>query len=487
MIRAILFFVKLALLVAVAVWLVEHPGLVRVDWQGYRLETSFGILVLMLLALAVLLYVLVRFYGSVLKAPFAFMRARNERKRRQGYLALTQGMVAVAAGDPDEAKRLARKADSLLEDPPLTMLLSAQAAQLNGDEEAAERYFTAMLKRPETEFLGLRGLLTAAVRKQDSAKALTLVKRAHDMKPQTDWVLRTLFDLQVKDRRWTEALSTVQEMVQTKLLSAETANRHRAALQTERTREAAGKGDTGEALNRAKRALGHKADFVPAALEKARLLIEAGKHKRAAKLIDSVWAVRPHPDLAALYERCWPGEGALQRMRRFQYLASLNPDAMDSKIAVAGAALEAQLWGEARGHLDKAMAAGASARAYRLMAAVVESEYGDVVKTRDWLTKAASAPADPVWICGNCGAQAERWHAVCGHCGAFDSQDWRTPPRAEPVALPAVESRAVESRAEAEQSQRAPQQPVILPPAASPAASPAAPKAAPEVTPPRPD
>ena len=47
MIRAILFFVKLALLVAVAVWLVEHPGLVRVDWQGYRLETSFGILVLM--------------------------------------------------------------------------------------------------------------------------------------------------------------------------------------------------------------------------------------------------------------------------------------------------------------------------------------------------------------------------------------------------------------------------------------------------------
>lgn len=487
MIRAILFFVKLALLVAAAVWLVEHPGLVRVDWQGYRLETSFGILVLLLLALAVLLYVLVRFYGSILKAPFAFLRARNERKRRQGYLALTQGMVAVAAGDPDEAKRLARKADSLLEDPPLTMLLSAQAAQLNGDEEAAERYFTAMLKRPETEFLGLRGLLTAAVRKQDSARALTLVKRAHDIKPQTDWVLRTLFDLQVKDRRWTEALSTVQEMTQTRLLSAETANRHRAALQTERAREAAGTGDTGEALDRAKRALGHKADFVPAALEKARLLIEAGKHKRAAKLIESVWAVRPHPDLAALYERCWPGEGALQRMRRFQYLASLNPDAVDSKIAVAGAALEAQLWGEARGHLDKAMAAGASARAYRLMAAVVESEYGDVVKTRDWLTKAASAPADPAWICGNCGAQAERWHAVCGHCGAFDSQDWRTPPRAEPVALPPAESRAVESRAEAEQSQRAPQQPVILPPAASPAAPPAASKAAPEVTPPRPD
>ena len=470
MIRAILFFAKLALLVAVAVWLVEHPGLVRVDWQGYRLETSFGVLVLMLLALAVLLYVLVRFYGSVLRAPFAFLRARNERKRRQGYLALTQGMVAVAAGDPEEAKRLARKADSLLEDPPLTMLLSAQAAQLNGDDDAAERYFTAMLKRPETEFLGLRGLLTAAVRRQDSARALTLVKRAHEIRPQTDWVLRTLFDLQVKDARWTEALSTLQEMAQTRLLPVETANRHRAALQTERAREAAGKGDMAEALDRAKRALGHKADFVPAALEKTRLLIEGGKHKRAAKLIESVWAVRPHPGLAALYERCWPGESALQRMRRFQYLAALNPEAVDSMIAVAGAALEAQLWGEARGHLDKAMAAGASARAYRLMAAVIDSEYGDVAKTRDWLAKAASAPADPAWICGNCGAQADRWHAVCGHCGTFDSQDWRTPPRAEPVALPAA---AAGDAAEQRPS------PVILPPVAQ--------QTAPEVTPPRPD
>ena len=478
MIRAILFFVKLALLVAAAVWLVEHPGMVRVDWQGYRLETSFGILVLMLLALAVLLYVLVRFYGSILKAPFAFLNARQERKRRQGYLALTQGMVAVAAGDPDEAKRLARKADSLLDDPPLTMLLSAQAAQLNGDDDAAERYFTAMLKRPETEFLGLRGLLTVAVRKQDSAKALTLVKRAHEIKPQTDWVLRTLFDLQVKEARWNEALATVQEMAQTKLLSTETANRHRAALQTERTREEVAKGDTGEALDRAKRALGHKADFVPAALEKARLLIEAGKHKRAAKLIESVWAVRPHPDLVPLYERCWPGESALQRMRRFQHLASLNPDAVDSRIAVAGAALEAQLWGEARGHLDKAMAAGASARAYRLMASVVESEYGDAVKTRDWLTKAAAAPADPAWICGNCGAQAERWHAVCGNCGAFDSQDWRTPPRAETDAVPALDAR-VGAGVGAAQTQRPPQPPVILPPAAQQAAA--------EATPPRPD
>ena len=52
----------------------------------------------------------------------------HDSKRRRGYKALSQGMVAVAAGDAGEAARLARRADGLLNDPPLTLLLSAQAA-----------------------------------------------------------------------------------------------------------------------------------------------------------------------------------------------------------------------------------------------------------------------------------------------------------------------------------------------------------------------
>ncbi|KZD09096.1 heme biosynthesis protein HemY [Oceanibaculum pacificum] len=435
---AVFFAVKLALLIAAAVWLAEHPGTVRIDWQGYRLDTSFGLLVVLLLIVALLLTGLFRVYGALLGSPIAYMRRRAEKKRRQGYLALTQGMVAVAAGDPEEAKRLARKADSLLEDPPLTMLLSAQAAQLNGDDEAAERYFTAMLKRPETEFLGLRGLLTQAMRKGDRAQALALVKRAHKIRPDTPWVLSTLLDLQVKDRRWDEALGTIRESAQTKALPAPAANSHRAALLVERSRAAIAAGDMAAAMEHAKRAHAAMPDFVPAAAIEARLLIEAGKHKRAAKLIETVWARAPHPELARLYDQCWPGESALQRMRRFQKLEQISPTHVESLIAVAEAALAAQLWGEARAHLDKAIAAGpqsgATARAYRLMAAVADAEYGDAARVRDWLAKAAAADPDPAWICGSCGAQAEVWTAVCGNCTAFDSQEWRTPPRA--AALP---------------------------------------------------
>ena len=58
----------------------------------------------------------------------------------------------------------------MLDEPPLTLLLSAQAAQLEGDDQAARGYFEAMLDQPATAFLGLRGLLVQAERTGDTAQ-----------------------------------------------------------------------------------------------------------------------------------------------------------------------------------------------------------------------------------------------------------------------------------------------------------------------------
>jgi len=128
-----------------AIFFADHPGQVEIVWQGWQLETSVGVLaaaaVLAGLAIAVLYWLV----SLILDSPRTFLQHRRERRRRAGYRALTRGMVAVAAGDSHEAQRCARRADALLADPPLTLLLSAQAAQLGGDETAAKRFFTAML------------------------------------------------------------------------------------------------------------------------------------------------------------------------------------------------------------------------------------------------------------------------------------------------------------------------------------------------------
>ena len=158
MARALWFLFVLGLLVIAAVWLADNPGSVTVYWRDYRADTSVALLLVAVALIAVAAAAAYRLWRFIRRAPASLSRAGRERRRRRGYLALTQGLVAVAAGDAEEARHQVKRADGLLDDPPLTLLLSAQAAQLAGDEGAGGNYFAAMLERPETEFLGLRGL-----------------------------------------------------------------------------------------------------------------------------------------------------------------------------------------------------------------------------------------------------------------------------------------------------------------------------------------
>jgi HemY protein len=455
-IRLLLALLVVAGLVAVGVLLADEPGTLSLEWGGWQLETSVAVLVLAVVAAILLSLLLLRLVGAVVGAPRAILRARRERRRREGYKALTQGMVAVAAGEADEARRLARKADVLLAEPPLTLLLQAQSAQLDGDEQAAQKYFQAMLERPETEFLGVRGLLTQALKTGDEAAALELAERARTLRPKTGWALASLGELQARAGRWKEAEATLAQALKRKALTPSEARRAQAALLLEQSRAAAGAGDARVALDLADRAQDADPGFAPAAAWHATLLRDAGRLRQASRVIEAAWRAAPEPVLAEVYGTLAPDEAPLARMKRFQLLAASNPDHLESHLALAEAALRARLWGEARRHLaragvrDDADAAAAlpPARASRLMAEVEEAEHHDSAGARLWLSRAAAAAAlEPTYVCGKCGAEATRWVSVCPGCRAFARFEWRAPlhaPReqlailAPPLAPPAT-------------------------------------------------
>jgi HemY protein len=176
----------------------------------------------------------------------------------------------------------------------------------------------------------------------------------------------------------------------------------------------------------------------------ADLLQREGKPRQAAKAIEAGWRHLPHPALAEAWGALEPNETALQRVKRVERLASANPSHVESRIALAGAALEAQLWGETRRQLDPlATDSTATPRVCRLMAELEEAERGDHAASRQWLERAATAPPDPLWLCAECAGEAHDWTALCPHCGAFDSLDWKRPVRAlrglaPPAPVPAL-------------------------------------------------
>ncbi|KAA0573829.1 heme biosynthesis HemY N-terminal domain-containing protein [Azospirillum sp. Sh1] len=436
MIRALWFLLKVAVVIAAAIWLADRPGTVSVHWLGYAVEAPFWVALLVTivaLGIAALGYRLIR---GLIRTPYRIRRHSRVRRRERGYRALTQGMVAIAAGDAQTARKMARKADGLLNEPPLTMLLSAQAAQLQGDERAAREYFTAMLERPETAFLGMRGLLTQAIKSGDRVEALTLARKARGLQPNTPWLLGTLYDLEAQAGDWAAAEGTLQQAIQAGAIPTDEGRRHRAVLLLERSFEAERRGRADAALSHAQAAHDMMPGFVPAAVRLARLQLAADRLKPAAKVVERAWRQSPHPELADIYRTIVSSYDTLTRVRLFQKLVRQAPDSAESHLAVARAAIDAQLWGEARQHLNRAMEIGPTRRTYRLMAELDRGERHDEDAAKDWLAKAANAPEDPVWTCSSCGAVSHNWGGLCGHCGAFDTLTWKAPTVAVPVMEP---------------------------------------------------
>src|SRR5581483_11712843 len=125
--RILWLFVKIAIVVTAAVLLADWPGRMSITWFGYNIDLAVGTAIALLVLFIGLLYLLWRLWHIVRRAPTEYGVFRRNRRQAKGFKALTRGLVAVAAGDPVEAKRLARSAHSLLEKSPLTLLLAAQA------------------------------------------------------------------------------------------------------------------------------------------------------------------------------------------------------------------------------------------------------------------------------------------------------------------------------------------------------------------------
>ena len=342
--RTVVFFTEVAVAVAVVIWFLDRPGEVFIEWQGWELETSFGVMALAILITVIFLSTLYILWKWIKRQPREILRSRRYRLEAKGYRALTDGLAAVAAGDARVAKKLARKVDSLLKEPSLTLLLSAQAAQLDGDEIAARQYFEKMLDRSETEFLGLRGLILQALRDSDDASALKYSQRAYFLQPSAAWVLETLVSLYTKEGRWREAQLLVEEAQRHKRMSVEKGRYQQAVLLTERARLSIHDNKLSQAFEQVRKAYNLDPTNSAATVLLANLLSKEGKKRHSRKIIERSWRLEPHPSLCQAYLEIVGDVSELDRYRSVVQLTKDNRDHPDSRFAIAEAALAASLW-----------------------------------------------------------------------------------------------------------------------------------------------
>src|SRR5262245_16168803 len=422
MIRVLVYLVIVALLAFGAVWFAERPGDVVITWQGRRVDTSVMVLLAAVAAVAVASVMLWSILRALLRTPDVVSRYLRIRRGVRGYLAVSKGLIAVGSGDARAAKKFNAEAVRIAPREPLTLLLSAQTAQLSGDRDAAVATFQAMADRDDTRVLGLHGLFVEAQRRHDHAAALGYAEEAAKHASVPVWAGQAALEFRCAAGDWSGALDRLERNMRTGLIDKRTYRRQRAVLITAQAQSAA-ESDRERAIALVREAAKLAPDLVPAAALAGRLLGELGERRRAARIIERAWRANPHPDLAAAYAKLRPGDSARQRLSRVEALAAKGPPDAEAALAVARAALDAQEFAAAR----EALAPYTALPRKRVAALMAELEMaqGDEGRAREWMARALNARRDPAWTAD--AFVSDHWLPISPVSGRLDAFEWKDP------------------------------------------------------------
>ncbi|WP_324752119.1 heme biosynthesis protein HemY [Roseovarius sp. Pro17] len=434
-IKIVVFLALVVLVTFGASYLLELDGGVRIVMAGVELNLTplkavmgLALLILflwVLLKLATLLIAVLRFING---DETALSRYFDRNRQEKGYRALSEGMMALASGEGDVAMARAAKAERYLRKPALTNLVTAQAAEMQGNRAKAEEIYKRLLKDDRTRFVGVRGILRQKLADGDTETALKLAQTAFGLKPAHPEIQDTLLRLQTGQEDWAGARSTLNAKLKHGNIPRDVHKRRDAVLALSEARDIAVEGKTVEAREASIEANRLSPHLIPAAVMAARSYIAQGAPRYAARVIRKAWEQQPHPDLAAAFAAIAPDETPQQRLKRFAKLIGTRPDHRESKLVEAELNLAAEDFPTARRALGDLVEKDPDARVLTIMAAIERGEGAPDRVVKGWLARALAAPRGPQWICGNCQNIHGDWAPACEHCHAFDTLEWKSPP-----------------------------------------------------------
>lgn len=394
MIRILIFFLVIVLIAGAVTVLATFDSRITGEAFGYNFDGPSGLILGGLLVAFLAVIYLTHKIKEIMGLP-ARLHARDAAKKRErGVAALTRGLEAVAVGDAADASHHARVAERHLEDKALTRLLSAQAAHLAGDEEAARRSFAAMLEAPETEFMGLKGLYAQAMARGDHDLAREHAERAFALRANAGWAFESVVDLGLERGAWGDVRDAIDKGRRNKLIAPDKADRATAALHTAEAYGSHLAGDHDEAKKRIDAALKLAPALAPAASLAARMARDEDKTGRAARILETAFATDPHPALIRLYDNLYKDEQPEKRAEKLRKLAQKNSDSTEAALLEARAANLVGDWSSAMTRLEPVLTRSTNAYGLALMADAASGLHGPEAG-KAWLQRAAAAPRDP--------------------------------------------------------------------------------------------
>lgn len=415
MIKAILFILILLALTFGVSQISDTAGGVSVTLNNYSYEVTLVVAILGLLAFFTALLLCVALIKLLIGSPKLALRASKERKKRKGFEAISQGLLSVTAGDFKSAERHARDAQKFMPQEPLSLLLTAQTHQLGANSQGAEKAFRAMLEAPATKLIGLKGLHLEAERRQDLEIASQIAQDAVNIAPSAGWAADSLLKGELARKDYDAALKSVDRQLTARLIDKNIAKRWRGLLLTAKAIETNSKSTIDEAL-------GFLPEFAPTAAFAAQKMHNAGDVKKATRLLENAWKKSPHPLILESYKSLIAMDSSTVRLQKLIHFVKPFENSIESGLAIAKAALDANDFATANAALQPHLA-NPTKQVCLLQSEFALRENNDQGKAKMWLAKSLRARADSAWM-GD-GVTLQNWQAGSPISHTIDGVTWQ--------------------------------------------------------------
>lgn len=394
MLKIILFLIAMFL---TGYLIVQETWLLSIHAFGYEITFPTILFALLILIAFYLLY--------LIKKPFVWMFGFNQRKTKSNLEKREQLLTLVLQtilDDNDTNKNLIFKRKKVLFSKNDTRHLLVDAL-FNPTKSAFEH----LIKNKETELAGFKGLYFLEKTSGNIKEADKLLSKALNAYPHVSWIKKEMFELQMIQSNWKEALSSLDDLYKINALSLSEYKAYKSSLlfMTNKIKEA------------------YQLDKTNPAFAVAYAKLDP---KHAKDILITSWNKEPSIDVYHAYSDLFKNESSEKRLKAIKKLISKNQDFRISLVALADTAIQVENWREAKETLEAYLKSyPLTKNVAHMLACVARNGWHHEVEAKEWEQKALETDDKYGWFCTACNQKTHDWFAVCPHCNKLSSIKYR--------------------------------------------------------------
>ena len=332
-------------------------------------------------------------------------------------------MIALSNKDFKKALSESKKISNHLSDnPSLDLLLKSEIFKLEKKYDQLNAVYEQMLKKKNTETLGLTGMMEHYLRAQDYHHAFIYGQKLFYKNPFIEKVYDTLLNIITKTNNWHQLIQITETAYNKKIISKKIYKENKSIAFFEIAKI---KRDSNieESIKLISKALNFRANFPPYIIFYVEMLIEQKKFKIAKNLIKQSWIKFPYTHYFFVLEKlCTSSNEELLEVVKFVIGKTSNDE--ESSLLLIEVLIKKKKWDHARNIIKNLLDVRPKKNVCLLMALIEEGDTNNIQKTNSWKLRAENGEPGKAWICSSTLEPQVHWTTLA-NSGYFNSLEWK--------------------------------------------------------------